>query len=145
MSASKFTIGRLARETGCKVPTIRYYEQIGLLPKASRSTGNQRIYEPDHVVRLDFIRHSRELGFSQTAVRELLELTDQYPERSCNAVTEIASSHLEDVTQRIARLMSLKSELERMIESCSGGQVERCHIIETLADHSHGHCLGEEH
>ena len=144
MPATQFTIGRLARETGCKVPTIRYYEQIGLLPEPDRSSGNTRLYGPDHMARLAFIRHCRELGFTQSAVRGLLELTDN-PDQSCDAVTEIARAHLDGVDRRIARLEALRSELERMIAACGGGRMEQCRIIETLADHSHAHCLTDGH
>ncbi|MCG8356933.1 MAG: helix-turn-helix domain-containing protein [Kiloniellales bacterium] len=144
MAAATFTIGHLARETGCKVPTIRYYEKIGLLPPPDRSSGNQRRYGQPHVERLGFIRHCRELGFSQSAVRELLALTDR-PEQSCAAVTAIAHTHLEDVNRRIDRLAALRSELERMIAACKGGRVGSCRIIETLADHAHGHCLVSDH
>ena len=144
MSAAEFTIGHLARETGCKIPTIRYYEQIGLLPEPRRSAGNQRLYGPEHLARLAFIRHSRELGFSQAAVSELLKLTD-HPEQSCETVTEIARAHLDDVDRRIARLSALKLELERMIKICRGGRTAECRIIETIADHSHDHCLATDH
>ena len=144
MTTIEFTIGRLARATGCKVPTIRYYEQIGLLPAPRRSAGNQRLYGPEHVARLSFIRHSRELGFSQAAIRELLDLTDK-PDQPCDAVTRIAASHLEHVNERIARLSALKAELERMIEICSGGKISNCRIIETLADQTHEHCISHHH
>ena len=144
MSAAEFTIGHLARETGCKIPTIRYYEQIGLLPEPRRSPGNQRLYGPEHLARLAFIRHSRELGFSQAAIREILGLTD-HPNWSCEAVTEIARTHLNDVNRRITRLATLKLELERMIEICHGNRIADCRIIETLADHSHDHCLATDH
>ena len=130
------TIGHLARETGCKIPTIRYYEQIGLLPAPRRSAGNQRLYGSEHVARLAFIRHSRDLGFSQAAIRELLELAS-HPERPCEAVTRVAQAHLEDVKRRISRLTALKAELERMIAQCRGVRVADCRIIETLADPSH--------
>jgi DNA-binding transcriptional MerR regulator len=141
MSDAEITIGQLARRTGCKVPTIRYYEQIGLLPTPRRSLGNQRLYGPAHVARLAFVRHARELGFSQAAIRELLSLTD-HPDQSCDAVTRIASSHLKGVEERIARLSALKEELERMIETCGGGQISSCHVVETLADQSNLHRLG---
>ncbi len=144
MATVEYTIGHLARATGCKVPTIRYYEQIGLLPSPRRSAGNQRLYGAEYRQRLGFIQHCRELGFSQAAVRELFKLTDQ-PDRTCEAVDAIARAHLEDVDRRIARLTSLKLELERMIEGCRGGRVDNCRIIETLADHSHGHCLDDGH
>ena len=144
MLASEFTIGRLARETGCKIPTVRYYEQIGLLPEPRRSAGNQRLYGPEHLARLAFIRHSRELGFSQAAVRELLKLSD-HPEQPCEAVTEIARAHLDDVKRRIARLSALRIELETMIKACEGQRTAECRIIETLSDHSHDHCVASDH
>lgn len=144
MPTAEYTIGHLARETGCKVPTIRYYEQIGLMPAPSRTAGNQRRYGPEHVARLDFIQHCRELGFRQQTIHNLLKLT-KHPSQNCEAVTEIARTHLDEVNKRIARLAALKLELERMIEVCRGGQISDCQIIETLADHSHGHCLVSDH
>ncbi len=132
---AEVTIGRLARATGCKVPTIRYYEKIGLLPEPHRSSGNIRLYGAEHLARLGFIQHCRDLGFSQPAIRELLELSD-HPDHSCEAVTDIARAHLQDVNRRIARLAALKVELESMIENCDGGRVEQCRIVEALADYS---------
>ena len=137
------TIGQLSKETHCKVPTIRYYEQIGLMPAPSRTAGNQRRYGPEHVARLGFIQHCRELGFRQQVVRDLLKLT-KYPSQNCDVVTEIARTHLDELNHRIARLAALKLELERMIGVCRGGQISDCRIIETLADHSHGHCLASD-
>lgn len=134
------TIGHLARATGCKIPTIRYYEQIGLLPAPRRSAGNQRLYGSEHFARLAFIRHSRDLGFSQAAIRELLEFAS-HPERPCETVTRVAQAHLEDVKRRISRLTALKAELERMIMQCRGDRVADCRIIETLADPSHRHFI----
>ncbi len=131
----EFTIGRLSRATGCKVPTIRYYEKIGLLPQPSRSSGNTRLYDEAHLSRLGFIQHCRELGFPQAAIRELIELSD-HPDQSCEAVTDIARAHLRDVNRKIASLTALKVELDSMIENCHGGPVEQCRIVEALADYS---------
>ncbi len=135
MSAAEFTIGHLARETGCKVTTIRYYEQVGLLPEAHRSSGNTRLFGPEHVARLTFIRHCRELGFSQAAVRELLELTD-HSDWSCDAVITIAQAHLDGLIGRINQLTALKCELERMVATCHGGRIAECRIVEILSKHS---------
>lgn len=142
MPGEELTIGRLARETGCKVPTIRYYEQIGLLPAPRRSAGNQRLYGPEHLARLAFVRHGRDLGFSQDAIREMLKLTDD-PDQCCDTVDAIARRHLEEVNRRIAQLSALRVELERMIDACQGGRVADCRIVETLADH--GKCLTADH
>lgn len=125
------SIGTLARDSGCSVQTIRYYEKIGLMPPAGRSVGNQRVYDRGHADRLIFIRHARDLGFSLDAIRELLDLVDR-PSQSCAAVDAIARTHLAAVKARIARLQSLKVELERMIETCAGGTVGDCRVIDAL-------------
>ena len=142
MAGEIFTIGRLARETGCKIQTIRYYEQIGLIPAPPRSEGNQRLFGRDYVGRLTFIRHSRELGFPLEAIRDLLSLADD-PVQPCGAADQIARTHLATVETRIGRLTVLKAELERMIEQCSGGRISDCRVIDVLADHSR--CLTEAH
>jgi DNA-binding transcriptional MerR regulator len=134
MADLEFGIGHLSRETGCKIPTIRYYEQIGLLPEPRRSAGNTRVYNQAHHDRLVFIRHCRDLGFGQPAVRELLNLTEQ-PDLPCAAVTEIANMHLKTINLRIAKLTVLKSELEQMIAACEGGRISECRIVGALADH----------
>ena len=141
---SEFSIGRLARETGCKVQTIRWYEEIGVMPEPRRTPGNQRIYGPEDAARLAFIRHSRELGFPLDDVREMLAMADQ-PGESCEAVDALARRHLNQVRRRIERLEGLEAELERMIERCRGGKVADCRIIEVLSDHSHAQCLSDEH
>ena len=138
------TIGHLARRTGCKVTTIRYYEGIGLLPEPVRSPGGTRRYGENHLARLGFIQHCRELGFSQDAIRELLDLKDQ-PDRSSDTVTGITRRHLRDVELKISRLNALKAELEHMIAACDGGRIGECRLIEALADHSHAHCLEDGH
>jgi len=130
------TIGKLGAAAGVKVPTIRYYEQIGLLPDAERSTGNQRLYSRAAQDRLAFIRHARELGFSLEAIRDLLSLSDR-PDQSCAEVDAIARAQLKAVEARIARLMALKGELERMVDHCAGGRIADCRVIEVLGDHTH--------
>lgn len=143
MAGGDILIGELARRTKTKVPTIRYYEKVGLLPRPGRSAGNHRLYGPQHVARLGFIRHCRELGFSQPATRELLELAD-VPERSCDAIDEIARQHLAEVDRRIDRLTRLKAELERMIGQCAGGAVTDCRVLETLAEPWDAQHLGDQ-
>lgn len=134
------TIGKLGEATGTKVPTIRYYEQIGLLPRPERSSGNQRLYGHAAQERLAFIRHARELGFPLDAIRDLLSLQDR-PDQSCAAADAIARRQLAAVEARLARLRSLKAELERMVAQCAHGTVADCRVIETLADH--GLCHGD--
>ena len=134
-----FSIGELSKQTGVKIPTIRYYEQMGLLAAPERSEGNQRRYCADGLKRLSFIRHSRELGFSIQDIRELLELS-QHPEETCEDAHIIAARHLDDVRERIQKLRRLEKELKR-ITSCKAESVADCWIIETLAGHEH--CVTE--
>jgi len=128
------SIAVLARETSVKVPSVRYYEQMGLLDPPLRSAGNQRRYPPEAVERLAFIRHARGLGLPLEAIRELLELSG-HPERTCADADGIAERHLEGVRARIARLQSLERELERMLAGCRTGTVRDCHVLRSLADH----------
>lgn len=129
-------IGGLARETGVKIPTIRYYESIGLLPAPPRSAGNRRLYDSTATDRLLFIHHARELGFDVDAIRELLALAEQ-PHRSCSKVDALAREQLKSVTSRIERLTALKSELESMIQSCAKGRIAQCRILDALSNHAH--------
>jgi DNA-binding transcriptional MerR regulator len=144
MSEREYSIGQLAERTGSKVQTIRYYEQINLMPAPLRTAGNQRRYGHKHLSRLAFIRYSRELGFPLDAIRELLSLAD-IPDRSCAAADAIAQRQLEAVERRIRQLDALKGELRRMIDQCQGGKICDCHVIEVLADASHAHCLNHQH
>lgn len=140
------SIGDLSRMTGTKVPTIRYYESIGLMPEPARSAGNQRSYDGSHATRLAFIRHARELGFSLDAIRELLALSDD-PERSCAQADRIATEQLVAVRLRIGRLQALETELERMLVECRHGSIADCRVIEVLGDHAHcahGHAAPED-
>lgn len=129
------TIGALARRAGTKVQTIRYYEQIGLMPEPKRTDGGQRRYSGAAFDRLAFIRHSRQLGFSLEAIRELLDLADD-PDQPCAEADSIAQRQLKQVERRIARLEALRAELQRMIQDCSGGKLSDCRVIEVLRDHS---------
>jgi len=128
------TIGQLSQATGVKVPTIRYYEQIGLLPEPDRSEGNRRLYDRATRDRLAFVRHSRDLGFSLDSIRELLCLSDE-PGRSCEAVDDIARRQLAEVDARISRLEALRGELQRMLGHCSNGTIAECRVIEVLGNH----------
>ena len=132
MGTSTLRIGDLARATNTKVATIRYYEQIGLLPPPSRSSGNFRAYAPEHLARLRFIRGARDLDFTLDQIRALLGLSDQ-KFRSCDAVDAIAREHLAEVDRKIGDLQALRTELDRIINQCSCGTIAECRIIEALA------------
>lgn len=130
--AARLAIGDLARMTGTKVNTIRFYEEGGLLPAPQRTASGRRVYDGTDVRRLAFIRQSRNLGFPLDTVRELLTLADD-ASQPCEAVDRIARTHLIEVDRKIADLTALRDELDRVIGSCSHGTVADCKIIDALA------------
>ncbi|NOD48457.1 MULTISPECIES: helix-turn-helix domain-containing protein [Ruegeria] len=130
-----FSIGELSKRTKVKVPTIRYYEEMGLLAEPERTAGNQRRYTNEGLERLSFIRHARDLGFSIEAISSLIELQN-HPDRSCEAATKIAEGQLSEVRAKIKRLKALENELKRIAQGCDGrGVVEDCYVLASLADH----------
>ena len=128
-------IGELAVAAGSNPETIRYYEQIGVLPVPPRTGSNYRDYGPEHVTRLSFIRHARSLGFELGDIRALLDLSDR-PDQDCAAVDHITTQHLRAVEAKIAQLEALRRELQRMVTTCRRGQVAECRIIESLSQHT---------
>ena len=126
-------IGDLGRRTGTKVNTIRFYEEVGLLPEPARTASGRRTYGEDDLRRLAFIRHARKLGFGTDMIRSLLNLAAQ-PEHGCEAARDIAKRHLAEVDARIGSLESLRTELDRMVSGCPGHRpVAQCAILEALS------------
>ncbi|MCR5883018.1 helix-turn-helix domain-containing protein [Rhizobacter sp. J219] len=133
---ARLSIGLVARQTGCTVPSIRYYEEIGLLPPAGRTEAGQRHYDAHTVRRLGFIRRCRDFGFSIEQVRELVGLVDA-PDRPCNEVREVAATHLAQVRRKLDELKALEASLAAFVGSCdaacAGGPSVDCTILEDLA------------
>lgn len=125
-------IGELARATGTKSETIRYYERIGLLPQPSRTAANYRSYGTAELARLSFIRRARALGFSIEQVSALLDLADRR-DRSCDAVDVLAKEHLQTIEAKIADLVALRRELADLIGQCRQGTIAECRILDALA------------
>jgi len=138
----EYTIGDLARRVGYAVQTLRYFEQIGLMPEAPRTAGGQRRYGAKELRRLLFIKHARELGFTLDAVRSLLALA-AHPDAPCEAADAIAATHLTEIDEKIGKLQAMREELARMVEACAGGLIAQCRVIDVLADH--GKCLHDAH
>ncbi|MGC1782456.1 MAG: helix-turn-helix domain-containing protein [Acidobacteriaceae bacterium] len=127
-----FRIGDLAKRTGVKVVTIRYYEQAGLLPVCERTAGNYRVYAQEHLERLYFVRRCRDLGFSLEQIRDLL-LLSAAESPTCADVCSVAADHLKEVESKIADLQRLAFELRRIGSSCNGKRSStECRIIAAL-------------
>lgn len=127
------TRGELAARIGCNIETIRYYEKAGLLPPPPRSQSGHRLYGQDLVKRLNFVRRSRDLGFTLEEIRQLLRLVDG-GKYTCAQVEALALEHVQEIRRKISDLRKLKSVLETMASHCSGGTVPDCPIIDALFD-----------
>lgn len=124
-------IGELARATGTKAETIRYYEREGILPPADRTDSNYRDYSHEHLASLTFVRRARELGFSMAQVRELLALSE-HDDKPCEDVDHLVQSQLVEVERKILDLSALRDELSQMLRSCQADRIGECHVIESL-------------
>lgn len=127
-------IGKISKQTGIPVETIRYYEKIGLLPEPARQSSGYRQYNDDHLRRLLFIRRCRSLDMAQDEIRELLDLAAQ-PERQCQEVDDLLARHLSHVRARLRELHHLEQQLEQLRSACSNqGTVDQCGILGGLAE-----------
>jgi len=138
MPPQTLSIGRLAREAGVHVQTLRHYESLGLITPSARTEGGQRRYSPDDRRRVLFIRHAREFGFSLERIRAVLGLAESADR--CAGIDALAAEQLDAVRARIRRLQALEQELERMVDQCDGGPVQCCRVLEVLGDHAHCGC-----
>jgi DNA-binding transcriptional MerR regulator len=136
-------IGALAKQTGTNAPTIRYYEEIGLLRSAGRQAGNQRVYGDADVKSLTFIRRCREFGFSIDQVRSLVALV-QDPASPCVQARDLAQQHLSAVRGKLAELKALERSLAAFVTdcdaSCAGGAGSDCVILDDLSNGRRSAC-----
>ena len=126
-------IGELARQSGCNIETIRYYERIGLLPAPPRSAGRYRLYDAPDVRRLAFVRRARELGFTLDQVRHLLALSAKDGREACCEVHDLAAEHLGEVRAKIADLRAMERILADAVRRCAAGELPGCPIIDALS------------
>lgn len=127
-------IGELAKQTHCRVETIRYYEKAGLLPEPNRTSGNYRLYGREHAKRLRFIRHCRSLDMTLEEIRALLKFRDA-PMDNCGAVNSLLDEHIEHVASRIGELQNLERQLKNLRKLCASVRSARdCKILHELAD-----------
>lgn len=141
-------IGALSKSTGCHIETIRYYEKIGLLPPAQRTTGKHRIYTDVHRSRLVFIRQNRDLGFPLDDIRELITLAAD-TDNLCEDALAVVKKHLAAVELKLTSLQKVKLQLLAMAGTCEstclGTSVAGCNIVEGLfeaAAGTHSGCCG---
>lgn len=132
MNSKSLTIGRLAREAGINLETVRYYERRGLLPKPPRTASGYRLFPTDATARLRFIRRAQQLGFSLKEIRELLAL--RLSSRTTRAqIRKLAEAKIVDIEHKIATLEAMRKSLRKLTSSCAGcGPISECPILEGL-------------
>lgn len=129
-----FTIGKLSQRSGVKVPTIRFYEEKGILPQPDRTAGNQRRYDQAALARLCFIKHARDLGLPLADIEALLSLEGAHGD-DLHRAHEIAERQLADLRNRIGRLQRLEAELSRIAAACDGQHDHVCAVLNAFGDH----------
>ena len=132
MKVKALTIGRLAREVGVNLETVRYYERRGLLPRPPRSSSGYRLFPADTARRLRFIRRAQDLGFSLGEIRELLSLRMSASARSTD-IRKRAEAKIADIDAKIRSLDGMKKTLRKLTDACEGcAPIAKCPILESL-------------
>lgn len=126
-------IGEVATSSGVSAKMIRYYEQIGLIPKATRSDAGYRNYSETDVQSIYFIRRARDLGFSVPQISELLALWRD-GERASADVKAMALNHVAELKAKVAKLQAMVHTLENLADNCHGNACPDCPIIADLAE-----------
>ncbi len=131
-------VGAVAKAAGVGVQTLHYYERLGLLPKPQRSAANYRLYSPDTLRRVQFIKKAQAVGMTLEETKKILELKD-HGRAPCHKVAELGEKHLRDVDARLARLRAFRQLLAKCVKewraedkpgrACAG---EFCDLIERL-------------
>ena len=131
-------IGELAHQAGVDVQTVRYYEREGLLAAPSRSPSGYRAYGPEHLERLNFVRHCRSLDMSLAEIKRLIDLSSD-ARVSCEQVDQLVRAHLERVRAKRLALENLEAQLATLSAQCaSGHRVADCGILGELIHAAHG-------
>jgi MerR family transcriptional regulator, copper efflux regulator len=132
---SDMTIGLVARRAGCSVPTVRYYEAVGLLPRVARRGGGHRVYSDAELRRLIFIRRCRDFGFAIGQIKEIVALADRGAQ-DCSAARDLAARRLDDVRRKMRELRALERDLGQIVDDCTGqcagGPAADCVILAEL-------------
>ena len=137
---SGLTIGRLAKQVGLGIETVRFYERQGLIEPPPRTDSNYRIYPEEEVTRLRFIKKAKSLGFTLNEIKELLFIRHD-PNATKGDIKNRTLNKIEDVKQKISDLTRIKMALEHLVSSCDGhGPLEECPILEALDSESEEHC-----
>jgi Cu(I)-responsive transcriptional regulator len=137
---SGLTIGRLAKEAGIGIETVRFYERQGLIEPPPRTDSNYRMYPEEEIVRLKFIKRAKNLGFTLNEIKDLMALRHD-PHATKADVKQRTLAKIEDVTEKIRDLTRIKEALEHLYGACDGhGPLDQCPILEALDTNGDDQC-----
>lgn len=125
-------IGQAAEASGVTPKMIRYYESVGLMPAAERSSSGYRQYGQADVQTLRFIRRARDLGFSLVRIRMLVGLWKD-KDRKSEDVKRLARQYIDELDHDIAKLQSIRGQLQVLADCCHGDDRPDCPILEELS------------
>jgi MerR family copper efflux transcriptional regulator len=135
---SLMTVGAVAKAARVGVQTLHYYEQLGLLPKPQRSAANYRLYPPEAIRRVRFIKKAQEIGLTLEETKQILDLK-QHGRAPCRKVAELGEKHFAEINARLAQLRAYRRALAQALgdwrkkntatRKCAG---EFCDLIERL-------------
>lgn len=126
------TIGKLARQAGVNLQTVRFYEREGLLPKPLRNASGYRLFSSDAARRLRFIKRAQDLGFSLREIRDLLALRVS-PGTTSSEIRKRAEAKIVDINGKIETLRAMSKSLHKLVNACGGcGPVSECPILESF-------------
>ncbi|VAX12305.1 Transcriptional regulator, MerR family [hydrothermal vent metagenome] len=130
MDNSRYKISAVSKRLSLTQDTLRYYEKIGLLNKIERNTSGVRQYTEQDISHLRFIQRAQKMNFSLAEISELLKMR-QAPQHAKDEVRQLTAVKLEEVETRLEELLSLKNELQLLLNLCRGTE-EGCPIIENI-------------
>jgi Hg(II)-responsive transcriptional regulator len=136
---SGLTIGRLAKQAGLGIETVRFYERQGLIEPPPRTDSNYRIYPEEEVNRLKFIKRAKDLGFTLKEIKELLELQND-PHATKADIKKRTVGKIDDIKKKVLDLVKIQEALEHLAGSCDGhGPLNECPILDALTGDEHEH------
>ena len=112
---SELLIGEVAKRAGVSIDTLRYYERVRLLPRSRRSSGGFRLFTPEHIARVRFIKQAQELGFSLEEIRDLLATGGA---EECRKVRDLLQRKLSELDERLKGMKGFRRVLAHHLSEC---------------------------
>ncbi len=122
------TIGQLAKKTDVNIQTIRYYENLKLIPKPKSEYSKHRVYTNEYIDRINYIKKAKELGFTLKEIKDILKFDD------CEDLYELTEKKLDEIQKKLEIYNQLTKKLKSLLRICpKSGTIENCSIIKSIS------------